>query len=102
MKRFLAPLVLLALLAGGCVTMGRDFPSDPVRSIVNGTTTREDIRSAFGQPYQTGIEDGMETWTYYRIRYRGPKKTQSKELHITFDRQGVVDSYSFTSTAPPL
>jgi outer membrane protein assembly factor BamE (lipoprotein component of BamABCDE complex) len=101
MKRFLAPLVLLALLAGGCVTMGRDFPTDPVKSIVNGKTTREDVRNAFGQPYQTGIEDGMESWTYYKIKYRGPKESKSKELHITFDKKGVVDSHSFTSTEPP-
>ncbi len=101
MKRFLASLALLTLLAGGCVTMGRDFPTSPVKLIVNGKTTREEIRNTFGQPYQTGIEDGMETWTYYKIKYRGTKETTSKELHITFDKNGVVDSHSFTSTEPP-
>lgn len=101
MKKALVFLVLTAFLGTGCVTMGRDFPTDPVKSIVNGKTTREDVRAAFGTPYQMGIEDGMESWTYYKIRYRGPKKTRSKELHITFDKQGIVDSHSFTSTEPP-
>lgn len=101
MKKLLISLAVMALLASGCVTMGRDFASEPVKSIVNGKSTKEDIRTAFGQPYQTGIEDGMESWTYYKIKYRGPKKTKSKELHITFDKNGVVDSHSYTSTEPP-
>ena len=100
MKRMVL-VVLAVFLIAGCVTMGQDFPAAPVKSIVNGKTTKDQVRATFGAPYQTGIEDGMETWTYYRIRYRGPKKTQSKELHISFDKQGVVDSYSFTSTEPP-
>jgi len=100
MRRFLASLALLAFVAGGCVTMGRDFPTDQVRSIENGRTTRQEIRSAFGEPYQTGVEDGLETWTYYRIRYRASGSARSKELHLTFDEQGVVRSHSFTSTEP--
>lgn len=101
MRRSAAAVVLAALLAGGCVTMGRDFPAEPVASIANGKTTKADLRGAFGEPFQTGIEDGLETWTWYLIKYRGSRKATSKELHVTFDQNGLVKTYSFTSTRPP-
>ena len=99
MKRLLLASLAVLLLTG-CVTTGRDFPADPVKSIVNGKTTKEDVRQMFGAPYQTGIEDGRESWTYYRIRHRGAGRTESKELHIVFDKKGLVESYSFSETSP--
>lgn len=69
MGRNLAGALLALVLASGCITLGRDFPSDPVKKIVNGTTTREQIRATFGEPFQTGIDNGRESWTYYKVRY---------------------------------
>jgi hypothetical protein len=95
--------VLLAsvlLIAAGCVTVGRDFPGEPVKKIVNGTTTRDEIRATFGEPYQKGIDNGGESWTYYRVNYRGSAPVQSKELYVVFDSRGIVESHSFTETVP--
>ncbi len=88
------------LLAAGCVSIGRDFPGGPVTKVVNGTTTREEIRATFGEPYQKGIDNGKESWTYYRVRYRASTPVQSKELYVVFDSRGVVESHSFTETTP--
>ena len=78
--------------------MGHDFPSDPVVKIVNGKTVQAEIRITFGDPYQQGIENGKSTWTYYLIKYRGSRTVRSKELHIVFDGNDVVVSYSFSTT----
>jgi len=101
MKRIGQVLLAGALLvAAGCVTVGRDFPGEPVKKVVNGRTTRDEIRATFGEPYQKGIENGKESWTYYKVRYRGSAAIQSKEFYVVFDSRGVVESHSFTETVP--
>lgn len=91
-------LTLPLLLSAGCAKVGRDFPVAPVTRIEIGETTREEIRTMFGQPWRTGIEDGQSTWTYANYRYSafGPEKT--RDLLIRFDEDGKVSSYTFNST----
>lgn len=96
--KLLLGLVLLA--AAGCITVGRDFPSEMVKKLVNGKTTREQILGTFGEPYQKGVDNGKEAWTYYRVKYRGSSAVRSKELYVVFDGAGVVESHSFSETAP--
>ena len=59
----------VACLTLGCVSAGREFPVDAVNELVIGTTTRADVEQLFGEPWLTGIEDGLPTYTYGRIRY---------------------------------
>lgn len=44
---------LLCLLAlGGCATWGRDFPTDAVRGLEPGATTKKDLLARLGEPLQ--------------------------------------------------
>lgn len=91
-----ALLALLFVLA--CATVGHDFPSDRVRQVRIGETTRERVHELFGDPWRTGIEDGMPTWTYARYRYALFGDEQTKDLVLRFDELGVVRSYTFNTT----
>ncbi len=98
MKKNIAALLCTLLIVTACITVGRNFPSEKVTGILIGTSTKEDIRSMFGKPYQYGLEDGRETWTYVWIRHG--VKSASKELHLKFLDNGVVSSYSFSGSNP--
>jgi hypothetical protein len=79
--------------------VGRPFATQRVSQIQVGVTTRDQIRSEFGEPWRTGLEDGDETWTYGRYVYSiGAARTA--DLKVRFDRRGVVQSYTFSSTDP--
>jgi outer membrane protein assembly factor BamE (lipoprotein component of BamABCDE complex) len=91
----------VALALAGCLTVGRDFPADQVGHIEIGHTTRDEIHHMFGEPWRTGLEDGRRTWTYGRYRYKLFGTTETRDLVVRFDANGVVASYTFNS-APPL
>ena len=93
-------VAFLLLLLSGCVTIGHDFPVEPVPEIQIGTTTRDDVRQMFGEPWRVGIEDGRRTWTYALYRYSAFSPAQTRDLLVRFDAGGVVSSYSFNSTHP--
>ena len=94
-----AALALMAsCLGAGCLNVGHEFPVEPVRKIEIGTTTREDVRGMFGEPWRTGIEDGERTWTYGRYHYSLFAEAATRDLVVRFDARGVVTSYSFNST----
>lgn len=88
------------LILAGCATVGSDFPTDPVRSIELGSTTKADIARAFGQPWRTGIESGDESWTYGYYKYRLFSESETRDLKIIFGSNGTVQSYSFSESAP--
>ena len=99
--RFRQLLPLLAvLIAAGYVTIGNDFPVEPVEKIQIGTTTRADVRRMFGEPWRIGIEDGKRTFTYALYYYSVFGAEQTRDLVVRFDRNGVVSSYTFNSTHP--
>ncbi len=88
--------VSLSLPFYGCMpSVGRPFPVQQVRQIEIGATTKADVRQMFGDPWRTGIEDGFKTWTYGEYSVNN-----SRDLVIRFDEQGVVKSYSFSSSFP--
>jgi outer membrane protein assembly factor BamE (lipoprotein component of BamABCDE complex) len=89
-----------ALSLAGCMTVGRDFPAGNVSKLRIGSTSREQVRELFGEPWRTGVEDGQRTWTYGRYRYALLGTTQTRDLVVRFDEQGVVASYTFNSTDP--
>lgn len=95
-------LLVTLLLAASCATAGRNFPESAVKEIAIGTTTREEVRSIFGPPWRTGLEDGQETWTYGHYRYRPFQGSESSDLIVRFDDQGRVSSYSYSATNPEL
>lgn len=82
----------------GCVTVGQEFAASRVPEIKIGQTRRQDISQMFGAPWRTGLEDGQQTWTYGAYKYSLFENAETQDLLVRFDSQGVVHSYTFSST----
>ena len=93
-------LVGIILLPGGCGTVGKNFDASKVESIVNGTSTRSDIKKIFGEPFKTGIQNGQPIWVYEDHHYSIISNDLSKDLIIIFGPNGVVQSHQFMSSKP--
>ena len=93
-------LVGTILLPGGCGTAGKSFNASKIGSIVNGTTTRLDIKKIFGEPFKTGIQNGQPIWVYEDHHYSIISNDSSKDLIIIFGPNGVVQSHQFMSSKP--
>jgi outer membrane protein assembly factor BamE (lipoprotein component of BamABCDE complex) len=90
----------LACAVSGCMTMGRPFPTDTITGIRIGTTTRDNIRAEFGEPYRTGVEDGDPTWTYLLYRFTALGGNKTRDLYVRFDASGKVKSYAYNTNEP--
>ncbi len=90
-------LYILFLALSGCMALGRDFATTPVRNIQNNITTQNEVFANFGEPARRGLENGFETWTYFYQYYQLAQLKDSKELHIVFNKDKTVLSYSFTA-----
>ena len=93
-------LVGIILLPSGCGTAGKSFNTSKIGSIVNGTTTRSDIKKIFGEPFKTGIQNGQPIWVYEDNHYSIIGEETSKDLIIIFSPDGIVQSYQFMSSKP--
>jgi len=87
----------LSLLLSGCVSYGRDFNTAPVKLIQTNVTTQKEIFGYFGEPARKGLENGHETWTYSYQSYEFVQLRDAKELHIVFNKDNTVRSYSFAA-----
>ena len=100
----LTTVLVLAVLLAACsaLSTGRAFPSPkPGAEIKNNATTKADLLRMYGDPTQVGMKDGDQTWTwYYFQKGSGKAGDLSKQLEVTFNAQGVVKSYSFSSNFP--
>lgn len=96
-KKSAAVLVLICLFYG-CASVGRRFPVDRVAEITIGKTTKSEVRETFGAPWRTGIENGDKIWTYAKYKYRLFGKTDTEDLIIHFDNNGIVSSFLFNTT----
>lgn len=90
-------LYILFLALSGCMTLGRDFATTPVRNIQNNITTQNEVFANFGEPARRGLENGFETWTYSYQYYELAQLKDTKELHVVFNKDNTVLSYSFTA-----
>jgi outer membrane protein assembly factor BamE (lipoprotein component of BamABCDE complex) len=105
MAQVLAVAILIFGTAG--CTQGQKQIADPDKTsqIHKGSSTKNEMRSLFGNPAYTGYaENGDETWSYY---YIGPVRgvtaeafgiNPSKSLTLTFDKNGVVKAYSISGS----
>lgn len=82
----------------GCFTVGQEFAASKVPEIKIGQTRKQDITDLFGSPWRTGLEDGHATWTYGIYKYSVFGSNDTQDLLIRFDNQGLVRSYTFSST----
>ncbi len=88
---------IACLFLSGCIYLGRNFPTTPVKNISNNVTTQREIFANFGEPDRKGLENGYETWTYSYQYYEMGQLRESKELYVVFDKDNTVKSYSFNS-----
>jgi hypothetical protein len=88
------------LVSNGCGTAGQNFDTSKVEIIVNGTTTRSDIKKLFGKPFKTGIQNGQSIWIFEDHRYSILRDETSNDLIIIFSSDGIVQSHQFMSSKP--
>ena len=102
MRYTLMIIAMTSILAfGGCGgTVGGKFDTSKVENIINGTTTQTEIKSIFGKPFKTGIQNGKSIWLYEDNRYKLLGNETSKDLIIVFGPSGLVQSHQFMSNEP--
>ena len=93
-------VVGIILISNGCGTVGKSFNTSKVESIVNGITTRSDIKKMFGEPFKIGIQNGQPIWVYEENYYSIIREETSKDLIIIFSHDGIVQSNQFMSSKP--
>ncbi|MBI2522559.1 MAG: outer membrane protein assembly factor BamE [Bdellovibrio sp.] len=94
----LATLLMLLLSFASCATVGRHFQFMGTESIQIGKTTRADIFKTYGEPFRVGYDNGNVKWTYGYYLYRVIGTTETKDLIITFDANGVVKDYTYSTS----
>lgn len=97
-KAFCGLAVSTFLLSSGCASIGHDFPAGQISTIHIGETTRNDIYTAFGKPWRTGIDNGMKTWTYGNYHYSLFSDNSAEDLVIKFDKRNIVSAFVFNTT----
>lgn len=101
-KSTLSQLLLVVSIAvtqlTGCFTVGQEFSGSQVPKIKIGQTTKQEVTNIFGSPWRTGMEDGRTTWTYGIYKYSLFGADDTQDLLIRFDPNGIVRSYTFSST----
>ena len=90
----------IILISNGCGTAGKSFDTSNAGSILNGTTTRSDIKKIFGKPFKTGIQNGQALWTYENHHYSILRDDTSEDLIIIFNSDGIVQSHQFMTSKP--
>ncbi|MCB9229356.1 MAG: hypothetical protein H6618_07070 [Deltaproteobacteria bacterium] len=86
-------------LFAGCVSSGRNFPSD-TGWIEKGKTSQKDVRMLLGEPGSVGNSGGTPTWTYGYYQYQLFGTARYKELKIFWDPAEFVRHFSYDSSFP--
>ncbi|MEC7641413.1 MAG: hypothetical protein VYC17_04570 [Nitrospinota bacterium] len=89
-------ICLVGLMAAvGCGTIGNQFDSPPPGSIVNHKTTKQDIRTLYGEPHRKGVENGNLIWVYEYSTYNVFGRNTSKDMIVVFDKNDIVQSHQY-------
>jgi len=111
MNKLLAAIGM-CLVLNGCATssnytVGRDFSSASVATIVKGKTTTAQLRSMFGEPYmKTAVSDTDEKWIYAYTNASAHAKSYVVNMQVTTTgtqkmldlliRNDVVANYTYS------
>lgn len=120
MKKFsiALSLVILAALTTGCASVGneslrKESEGTVAQKIVEGKTTKAEIRTMFGSPTKTSFTDGgLEIWNYDfsnvsadAISYvpivnlfGASASGKKKELVVMYDQTNIVKRYSMSES----
>jgi hypothetical protein len=93
-------LAIFSFVLASCATVGKPFKYQGPDTIVKGKTTEADVIKAYGDPFRVGYENDFPKWTYGYYKYRLFGDSETKDLDITFDKTGVVSSYTYSSSSP--
>jgi outer membrane protein assembly factor BamE (lipoprotein component of BamABCDE complex) len=121
MKKLAVALAVAACVVtlSGCAGTGNDSlrtesESTVSTKIVEGKTTKDQVRELFGSPMKTEFSDaGLETWHYEFSKLHGDAVSyipvvnlfgtsasgEKKELVVLFDANNVVKRYSMSVSA---
>ena len=98
LAKILTLLAGLLFFASSCISLGQDFPVSHVPAINIGQTTKSEVRKLFGSPWLSGNLDGELAWTYGNYDYSVFGERKAKDLVVQFDDNGVVTTYTFSTT----
>lgn len=98
LAKVLIMISVVILFASGCITLGKAFPEANVSSIKIGLTSKNEIRRFFGSPWLSGVQDGQPAWTYGSYDYSLFGERKAKDLVVEFDDNGIVSSFTFSTT----
>ena len=71
---------------------------EALKRLVQGQTTKAEVRERFGTPQEVVLSPGVETFIYYRDRTSGVfrRSTERVEmLTVRFDPQGVLKDFEY-------
>jgi len=100
--------ILVALMSTGCFgpsEKGRDFSVRETRSLVQGESTKADVRQLLGEPTETKQEGEIELWIYkYSMAHMTgavvkKMKVATKVSVVSFDSEGIVQYAEIHSTS---
>lgn len=112
-------VLFLALFIVACASSGNQSlknidEQNITQKLVEGKSTKNEVRSVFGSPFKTSFTDGgLEIWTYELsdvkldavsyipvVNWFGSSASgNKKELVILFTNEGVVKKYSMSKSA---
>ena len=111
--------VICAIAISGCASVGnetlrKETESTVAQKIVEGKTTKTEVKAMFGSPLKTSFTDGgLEIWSYELAKmsadainyvplvglFGGTASGTKKELVLLFDDKGVVKRFSMSESA---
>ncbi len=92
--------VFCIVLLGACATVGKPFDDSQIKDLKKGVTTKLQVLEMLGLPFKEGVENGLDTWTYFEKENALFSSNLEKDLVISFDKNNVVKSFRYASTNP--
>jgi outer membrane protein assembly factor BamE (lipoprotein component of BamABCDE complex) len=103
-------LLIIALVAVGCIEAGHEIKSEQISQIVKGKTTETELIKMFGEPQTTSTNsqgERMLVWSHmhedvmmmYLGIYGGQMKNQT--LMVTIGPDGVVKNFQTSESQTP-
>jgi outer membrane protein assembly factor BamE (lipoprotein component of BamABCDE complex) len=80
---------------------GRIADEEILKKLIQGKTTKDEVRAMFGIPQGVVYSPGMETYIYYREKTSGliSRKTERVEsLTLRFDLGGILKDFEYRSS----
>jgi outer membrane protein assembly factor BamE (lipoprotein component of BamABCDE complex) len=119
MKKLAVAIAVAVVTLAGCAGTGNDSLRSETEAtvstkIVEGKTTKDEVRSMFGSPMKTEFTDGgLEIWHYELTKLHGDAVNyipiinlfgssasgQKKELVVLFDSNNIVKRYSMSQSS---